>query len=495
LEGQITIGASRETLLAFQTARVESSAVNGSAGERRPRTAGEVVILRVGRGGALNHTVKSSVRAQPHPLSDTLTGVESSCGVASGRHSYRLFVVFSPDSSVVGRSIELQRGHTLFVGRQTPGGLSVQDERMSKEHLVIAPARDGFACQDAGSTNGTFLNGSSSPGAAALEHGDVIRAGNTLLVVGSHEPLQDLREQIGRAATSHFPILLLGETGTGKELSARALHEQSGRTGAFVPLNCATLSRELAGAELFGHARGAFSGATNARPGLFRSADGGTLFLDEIGDLPLELQAAFLRVLEEGKVRPLGSDQEVPVDVRVLSATHVDLELAVENKLFRSDLLARLAHVVLRMPPLRERRSDILALALEFAPEVRFSANAAEALLLWHWPRNVRELRTTIETAALLSKRYGSVGLGDLAARIPAAAERVRERQDPSGLAGDSGAPPPQAVQRRARLHALLETHRGNVSKVAEELGTPRAQVYRWAKALGLDVEAFRRDP
>jgi transcriptional regulator with GAF, ATPase, and Fis domain len=164
--------------------------------------------------------------------------------------------------------------------------------------------------------------------------------------------VQELREQIGRAATSRFPILLLGETGTGKELSARSIHEQSGRPGGFVPLNCATLSRELAGAELFGHARGAFSGATNARPGLFRSADAGTLFLDEIGDLPLELQAAFLRVLEEGKVRPLGADQEVPVDVRVLSATHVDLELAVVNNLFRSDLLARLAHVVLRMPPL-----------------------------------------------------------------------------------------------------------------------------------------------
>jgi len=439
--------------------------------------------------------MKSSVPPPTRVGADTLNGVESSCGVESGRRGYSVLVVFSPDPALVGRSVELQRGQTLFVGRHVPGGLSVQDERMSKQHLVIVSTRDEFSCQDAGSTNGTFVNGTSSVATAALEHGDVIRAGNTLLVVATHDAVTEVRDHIARAARSSFPILLLGETGTGKELSARAIHEQSGRAGPFVPLNCATLSRELAGAELFGHARGAFSGATNARPGLFRSADGGTLFLDEIGDLSLDLQAAFLRVLEEGKVRPVGSDQEVPVDVRVLSATHVDLEAAVRNNLFRADLLARLAHVILRMPALRERRSEILTLALQFAPEVRFSANAAEALLLWHWPRNVRELRTLIEAAMLLSQRDGTVRLSDLADRIPAAADRVRERQGLTGLPGDSGLPPPQAVKRRERLSALLETHRGNVSKVAEELGTPRAQVYRWVKALGLDVEGYRRDP
>jgi DNA-binding NtrC family response regulator len=424
-------------------------------------------------------------------VSDTLRGNEVSSAVAGGPARCGVVVAYSPDTALMGQRIELNRSRTLFVGRKVPGGLSVNDERMSKQHFLIVSTKDELACRDAGSTNGTFVDGE-APDEAPLQHGSVIRAGNTLFVVETQDAVQGLRHSIARAAPTSFPILLLGETGTGKELMARSIHEQSRRRGPFVALNCATLPRELAGAELFGHARGAFSGASAPRDGLFRAAHEGTLFLDEIGDLPSDLQPAFLRVLEEKKVRPLGSDQELPIDVRVLAATHVDLEAAARQKAFRADLLARLAHIVLRLPPLRERRGELFALCHEFAPSLRFSANAAEAMLLWSWPRNVRELRTLVEAAGLLSAEQGAVSLSGIQDRLPAVAERLLARQRRSDSPGPS-APPPQLVQRREQLHELLVRHEGNVSKVAEELGKPRAQIYRWANTLGLDVDGFRR--
>jgi transcriptional regulator with GAF, ATPase, and Fis domain len=245
---------------------------------------------------------------------------------------------------------------------------------------------------------------------------------------------------------------------------------------------------------LFGHARGAFSGANAARPGLFRSAEGGTLFLDEIGDLPLDLQPALLRALEERKIRPVGADHEVAVDVRVLAATHVDLEQAVRARTFRADLYARLAHVILKLPPLRDRRDEVLALAAQFAPSLRFTTNAAEALLLWHWPHNIRELRALLEVQQLLNQRQGLVRSSDLAERIPAAAERIHNRRTNSAARTESGPPEhhPSAAL-RTQLLQLFKTHDGNVSKIATELGKPRAQVYRWLKAVGLEAAALRK--
>jgi len=424
-------------------------------------------------------------------VSDTVKTSDESMAMSSRRDECTLSVVFSPDAALVGRRIPLNRSQTLFIGREVAGGLSVNDARMSKQHLLFASVKGGVTCADAGSTNGTFLNGL-HPSSNPLGHGDVIRAGDTLFVLSLRDMMGEVQRVVRMVAPTTFPILVQGETGTGKELLARAIHEQSGREGPLVPLNCATLPRELAAAELFGYVRGAFSGATNARPGLFRAAAGGTLFLDEIGDLPLELQPAFLRALEERKVRPVGADQEVAVDARLVAATHVDLEDAVRMNTFRADLLARLAHVVLRLPALRERRSDVLALAREFSPGLRFSANAAEALLLWHWPRNVRELRALVEVAAL-AKRDEVVNLRDIRDRIPGAAERVQNRRsEPSAPPGERAEASP-LLERRERLQALFEAHRGNVSKVAEELGKPRAQVYRWLKALGLDADQFRK--
>lgn len=426
-------------------------------------------------------------------MTDTIEGADESIALSSRRSVCALRVVYSPDHAALGTSLELSRKRSLFVGREVPSGLTINDERMSKSHfLVVCPGAD-FECADVGSTNGTFVDGAIVK-TARLVHGSVIRAGNTLFVVSFADPARDVTDSATRVAPTAMPVLLQGETGTGKDVLARAIHAQSGRTGPFVPLNCATLSRELLAAELFGHARGAFSGASIARPGLFRSAEGGTLFLDEIGDLPLDLQPALLRALEERKVRPVGADQEIAVDARVLAATHVDLAQAVQARGFRADLYARLAHIILRLPPLRERRDEVLSLAAQFAPSLRFSPNAAEALLLWHWPHNIRELRALLEVQVLLNQRQGLVRSSDLNERIPAAAERIRNRRPSAAASAESGPPEPHpSAALRVRLLALFETHDGNVSKIAAELGKPRAQVYRWLKAAGLEAAALRK--
>ena len=424
-------------------------------------------------------------------MSDTLRSPEESLASSQRASGFWLTVVYSPDTALVGHRVALPQQGTLFVGRQASGGLGVADEQMSKVHLLIVGTGTKLECADSGSTNGTFVDGAAIK-TAALASGAVIRAGNTLFTISAGNPAEALRANAARIAASPLAILLSGETGTGKDVLARSIHEQSRRPGAFVPLNCATLQPELVAAELFGHVRGAFSGAEGQRLGLFRAAEGGTLFLDEIGDLPLALQPALLRALEAHKVRPVGAEHEVPVDVRVISATHIDLEEAVTAKRFRADLLARLAPVVLRLPPLRERRAEILALASEFVPGVRFSPNAAEALLLADWPRNVRELRSVVEVAALVAKDRTQIRSRDLAERLPEAVRLVRERGGASRSESEAPQGPHPLAERREELLALFEKHRGNVSKVAQELGKPRAQVYRWLGTLGLDPKQFR---
>ena len=425
-------------------------------------------------------------------MSDTLSGPEESITFSDRRAPPALEVLHSPDVKLVGTRAVLGRAQTLFVGREASEGLTVADTRMSKVHLLIVSTRGLIECADSGSTNGTFVNGCPIK-QTVLRDGDIIRAGNTLFAISTEDPMRELGERAAAAAGSLLPVLLLGETGTGKEVCARSIHERSGRRGPFVPLNCATLPRDLASAELFGHVRGAFSGAQAARLGLFRAAEGGTLFLDEIGDLPLDLQPALLRALEERKVRPIGAEQEMPVDVRVIAATHVDLEAEVARERFRADLFARLAHVVLRIPPLRERRSEILKLARVFSPKLRFSTNAAEALLISSFPFNVRELRALVEASALYAEDDGSVRLRDIEDRIPAAAAIVRKRTGTLPSKEPDAAPHPLA-ERRETLLALFEAHGGNVSRVANELGKPRAQVYRWLRALGLDAKDFRKE-
>jgi len=245
-----------------------------------------------------------------------------------------------------------------------------------------------------------------------------------------------------------------------------------------VPVNCAAFHRELLGSELFGHVAGAFSGANAARAGLFAAANGGTLFLDEIGDLALDQQPALLRALQEGRVRPLGSDQEISVDVRVVSATNLDLEELVEQGSFRPDLLARLAPIRVDLPGLCRRREEIIALWTACIDRP-LTFRSAEALLLYSWPRNIRELQSAAEEARLLSREGSAIEIDHLP-------PRVRSR-GPAVDAIDHG-PPDRDV-----LIELLGEHRGNVAEVARALGQNRQTVYRWMSVYRLTPDPFRK--
>lgn len=405
-----------------------------------------------------------------------------------------LSVVHSPDPRALRRELTLGSEPTL-VGREAgKRGLNLADPRMSRLHLRLLCDTRGCRVVDMDSSNGTFVNGQ-RVGEQVLEPGDVLRAGNTLFVFGLDDPMMSVRRRAARGAASNLTVLLQGETGTGKEVLARFIHETSARRGRFIAVNCATLPRDLIAAELFGHTRGAFSGAGDDRPGLFVSASKGTLFLDEIGELPLDLQPALLRALQERAVRPVGSDAEVPVDARIIAATNVDLEQAVELGKFRADLFARFAELPLDLPPLRERRREILALALTFARnagrELDVSADAAEALLLWNWPYNVRELESLVRSFCATEELANSLDAAYLRRTRPVLVTHLTDRKssDPNASSTGSGT---RAGPTREQLKLALGEHKGNVSHLAKALGKPRAQIYRWLRGFGLDPESFR---
>jgi transcriptional regulator with GAF, ATPase, and Fis domain len=413
-----------------------------------------------------------------------------------------LMVVHSPDPRAVGLAIRLDDG-PVVVGRDVQGaGVCIADDRLSRVHFRVG--FDGRASHhritDAESRNGTFVSGARVD-SALMRAGDVVRAGDTVFSYGDPSPLAHLHDRLAHFARSHLSVLILGETGTGKERLARAVHELGNREGPFVAVNCAALPRDLVGAELFGHTRGAFSGATQARQGLFQAAQGGTLFLDEIGDLPLSVQPILLRALQEGVVRPVGSDEEITVDVRVVAATHSRLEDAVKLEQFRADLFARLAQAVVRVPPLRERRSEVLALVRTIGKtagmtEVGMTADAAEVLVRHSWPFNVREIESVVLGFAA-TEGDAVLGLGYLKRYHSGLVLGFRDGEPSSGTASSGGEPSDEAVSARdrAKLEMLLIRHLGNVSAVAKDLGKQRAQVYRWLKAEGLDPERFRAGP
>jgi DNA-binding NtrC family response regulator len=327
---------------------------------------------------------------------------------------HRQLVVHAPD----GEAWPLDR--PLRIGKAGDNELILQDDWVSRYHCVIETGASRPRVRDLGSKNGTFVNGLRI-GAAELEINSVLALGNTRLrvsleeephtpLLGETELMRELRRQIDDLAPTELSVLILGETGTGKELVARALHDRSGRAGAFVPVNCGAIPRELVESELFGHERGAFTGAALRHKGLFQEADRGTLFLDEIGELPLELQPRLLRVLESGLLRPVGQSREQRVSVRVIAATHVDLWRAVELGRFREDLFYRLEQACIVTPPLRSRAADIPLLAHHLLAELcehgsghALSGPALELLKSHHWPGNVRELRNVLRRAAALA--------------------------------------------------------------------------------------------
>jgi len=318
------------------------------------------------------------------------------------------------------------------------------------------------------------------------------------MLVGHSCALQELRETIDLIGPSQACVLILGESGTGKELAARSIHEASGRSGPFVAVNCGALAGGLIESELYGHERGAFTGAHAARDGRVRQADGGTLFLDEIGDMPLEAQVRLLRVLEERRVEPLGSHGSVAVDIRVLAATHRDLRSLVAKGLFREDLFFRLDVLSLQLPALRHHHEDILEIAEAFLQryasgrELHFSPEACWALERYAWPGNVRELRNVVERASVLC-REGVVEPSHL--RLPhALASRVRDTAAKDSLVLP---PVPYGLSFREAKAFVLEAFERpfvlgrfdacgrNVSRTAQSLSMHRQSLQQKLRCLG----------
>jgi two-component system NtrC family response regulator len=310
-------------------------------------------------------------------------------------------------------------------------------------------------------------------------------------MVGNSPQTREVQKLIGRAAAGASSVLITGETGTGKELVARLLHDSSARAGKpFVAVNCAAIPRELLESELFGHVKGAFTGAIADRKGAFRQADGGTLLLDEIGDMGLDMQAKLLRVLEERVVTPVGAARGEPVDLRIVAATHHDLPKLVAEQRFRQDLYFRLNVLPIHIPPLRERPADIADLAAHFlrrvaAPEPMGLSEAAIAWLeSYPWPGNARELRNVMERAAALV-RGNVVDAADLAFLGQRPASPSAAEFDLALLGGELG-PAVEALE-RTMVRRALQACGGNRAEAARRLGIHRQLLYKKLKQLGID--------
>ena len=322
------------------------------------------------------------------------------------------------------------------------------------------------------------------------ENAELRRAAGRLEMVGSGPAMQRLFELVRRAAPSEGRVLVTGENGTGKELVARAIHESSRRkAGPFVKLNCAAVPAELIESELFGHERGAFTGAVAARRGKFELADGGTLFLDEVGDMPAAMQAKVLRVLQEGEFERVGGTHTLRVDVRVVAATNKDLAAEVQAGRFREDLYYRLNVVPIHAPPLRERREDIPELATRFLAEacerngrrpMRLERDALAALQTHDFPGNVRELRNLVERLAILCDGP-EITADDVTAALPGGRRPRTDRF----RAGASFHDLVEEAEREIILGAL-DAHADNVSETARDLGLERSHLYKKMRALGV---------
>jgi DNA-binding NtrC family response regulator len=426
--------------------------------------------------------------------------------------------------ALAGEKYELKAG-TVF-GRSPDEGVSaILDTTVSRRHATLQTGLGNVLClADLESRNGTRVNGQRSELPLPLGLQAVVRLGDVLGVVdarsdatfedgdvlpGGSPAMRDARRLLERAASDHAPVLVLGETGAGKERVAREIHERSGRRGEYVALSCAELSPELIESELFGHERGAFTGAGGAKPGLFLTAHGGTLFLDEIGELPLDLQSKLLRVIQEGEVRPLGSTRIQRVDVRVVAATNRDLPALAETGGFRRDLYARLAFWELRLPPLRERRQDILEwVGLLLArwnderhsqTELQFLPDAAERVLLHSWHDNLRGLARLVHRLATLAPEQ-PIGLRTLALALPELGPPREPRAVESAAppATSPTAPPQGSVLPKARPNmptrdeflAAYEQCGRSVRGTAKHFGRDRRQIYRWLDSFGVPRES-----
>ncbi|MEM9070990.1 MAG: sigma 54-interacting transcriptional regulator [Myxococcota bacterium] len=422
-------------------------------------------------------------------------------------------------------------GKTTTIGREADNSLSIPEAAVSRYHAQIEHRTDGWWIVDKGSTNGTVINGVKTA-AYRLENHDIVRVGDTIFrfaksgvyrfsayrldgtVVESARPLNhsvrdsplvggysidELLDRLERVAPTELSVVVTGESGTGKELVAREVHRLSGRKGPFQAINCAALPANLLESELFGYLKGAFTGASSDKVGLVQAAHGGSLFLDEIGDMPLEAQAKLLRVLQEKEVLPLGATVPRPVDVRIVCATHRDLDHFVADGRFRGDLLARLREFLVQLPPLRERREDLYRLVRHFLARAGRGATQVSfpymlAVAHYGWPYNVRELESAVKLSLALCDGAQELDLPHL----PATIQQALDGHGATGKAIQSPATAPAKSSTRSQappeavLRELLARHRGNIAAVGRELGKERMQIHRWLKRYDIDPTHYR---
>jgi transcriptional regulator of acetoin/glycerol metabolism len=386
----------------------------------------------------------------------------------------------------LSRTVELTTGRPLVLGSGRSADVRLSDRCVSSRHCTLAVADGGVRVEDLGSTNGLYVAGARLGSALLAEDGASFVIGRTSVtlrqmsdaipgnapripgLVGSSLPMRRVAEEVARHARSRQSVLLQGESGTGKDVVARALHVLSGRSGEYVPLNVGAVPDSLADAELFGHRRGAYTGAVTSRAGAFESAHRGTLFLDEVAELSPSAQVKLLRVVEDGAVRPIGGSQVVAVDVRIVSASWASLETRVSEGRFRVDLFHRLATVTITLPPLRRRKSDVPALCRVLLErlagdvgEKRVTAAALARLVAYAWPGNVRELSAVLYRAAMAAP----------GAEILACHLVLPEPETKAAAAVRASAD---------RAEALLAEHGGNVSRAAKAAGVPRSTFRSW---------------
>ncbi len=444
----------------------------------------------------------------------------------------------TPDGDTRATSL----GDVMRIGRAANSELMIEDVSVSRRHALIQRQDDGsHVLTDLGSANGTTLNDEMISLPVVLRDGDRIGfagyeavfsgeavdghdepAGDTLFntaditvnedrghrrhnrvqIVGGGPRMLDVLGQVRQAAGSIIPVLITGETGTGKELVARSIHEGSSRASAvFVPINCSALPESLLESELFGHRRGAFTGAQQDRAGLFEAAKGGTVFLDEVGELPLAMQPKLLRFLQDGEVRRVGDVEPRHVDVRVISATNRDLKAEIEREAFREDLYFRLSTFTIELPPLRARREDIPLLAerlLRTQSELQkkrirgVDPAALEALANYDWPGNVRELENELARAVAILNDGDRIEVATLSPRVAGEESAAGDASTAPVAGGDEAADQPTELRgamvefERKHIAEVLEQNDGNVSKAAQALGLSRGGLHKKLKELGL---------
>jgi transcriptional regulator of acetoin/glycerol metabolism len=444
------------------------------------------------------------------------TDTEAAAAIAEERGPAPKLVFVCPRASLPPFPLDWIDPEPRVIGRDETSAVCLGGTDVSRRHAALQRGADGqITLVDLESRNGTQVNGVTTR-VKRVGVGDVLRLGGWVGVISdAPEPVSELSPglfgggvlrraiaPLATAAPSDLPIVLEGETGTGKEVVARAIHAWSGRAGPFVAVNCAALPPGLAEAELFGYRRGAFTGADRASPGFFRSAEGGTLLLDEISELPLALQAKLLRVLEQREVQPLGEPRPVAIDVRVVAAGQESLLQAVRERRFRADLLARLDGMSVRLPPLRARREDVPALFSQLwtalgqraQPSLEFAF--VERLCVHDWPLNVRELVLLVRRLLVFYADEPSLRAGHLPARIGELGEQPRSPaapREPQLLEkSNDAATSPERIE-LPELIAALRAAQGNVTRASTLLGITRQRAYRLIEGHALDLEDLRK--